>query len=63
MAKKKIHECDWKSCRKRKGVERIYIEVEEYANDATEDDNYCSEGHLCPVHRQVMIDRLAFEDI
>ncbi len=59
MAKKKTNECDWKGCRKRKGVEYIAIEI----FDCFEYDVADSDGFLCPHHREAMLNRLAFRDI
>ncbi len=58
MAKKKVFECDWKSCRKRKGVKYVQFQARFPDGEPVRHD-----GHLCPDHQIVMIDRLAFEDI
>ena len=59
MQKRKIHECDWKGCRKRKGVELVEIIINGQLKDNLA-DNF---GYLCPDHRAVMTARLVFADI
>ncbi len=59
MAKKKGHTCDWVGCRKRKGVDFVYIPMQD--NHSMYYDNV--QGWLCPLHRRVMEARLVFEDI
>lgn len=58
MAKKKVHECDWVGCRKRKGVKYREMGINNESKEAI-DGNY---GYLCPHHRAVMASRLTFSD-